>query len=50
MLTEISKPDAVRAVGLPDGVFFGIAPKVIAAWRARAAVEAPRTCAAILSC
>ena len=41
MLTEIGKLDAVRAAGLPDGVFAGIAPKVIAAWRARAAVEAP---------
>jgi hypothetical protein len=40
-LTEIGKLDAVRAAGLPDGVFAGIAPKVIAAWRARAAVEAP---------
>jgi len=41
MLTEIGKLDAVRAAGLPDGVFSGIAPKVIAAWRARATVEAP---------
>ena len=41
MLTEIGKLDAVRAAGLPDGVFAGIAPKVVAAWRARAAVESP---------
>jgi hypothetical protein len=41
MLTEIGKLDAVRAIGLPDGLFAGIAPKVIAAWRARAVVEAP---------
>jgi hypothetical protein len=41
MLTEIGKLDAVRAVGMPDGVFAGIAPRVVAAWRARAAVEAP---------
>jgi Domain of unknown function (DUF4158) len=41
MLTEIGKLDAARAAGLPDGLFSGIAPKVIAAWRARAAVEAP---------
>jgi TnpA family transposase len=41
MLTEIGKLDAVRAVGLPDGVFDGIAPKVVTAWRSRAAVEAP---------
>ena len=40
-LTEIGKLDAVRAAGLPDGPFSGIAPKVVAAWRARAAVEAP---------
>jgi len=47
MLTEIGKLDAARAAGLPDGLFSGIAPKVIAAWRARAAVEARRTCAII---
>jgi hypothetical protein len=41
MLTEIGKLDAVRAVGMPDGVFSGIAPRVVAAWRARATVEAP---------
>jgi hypothetical protein len=41
MLTEISRLDAARAVGLPDGLFSGIAPKMIAARRARAAVEAP---------
>jgi hypothetical protein len=41
MLAEIGKLDAVRAAGLPDGLLSGIAPKVIAAWRARAAVEAP---------
>ena len=41
MLIEIGKLDAVRTAGMPDGVFAGIAPKVIAAWRARAAVEAP---------
>ena len=41
MLTEISKLDAARAVGLPDGLFSGIAPKVVTAWRARAVVEAP---------
>jgi len=41
MLAEIAKLDAVRAARLPDGVFAGVAPKVIAAWRARATVEAP---------
>jgi hypothetical protein len=41
MLTEIGKLDAARAVELPDGLFSGIAPRVVTAWRARAAVEAP---------
>jgi TnpA family transposase len=41
MLTEISRLEAVRAVGLPDGLFADVAPKVVAAWRARAAVESP---------
>lgn len=41
MLTEISRLEAVRAIGLPDGLFADVAPKVVAAWRARAAVESP---------
>jgi TnpA family transposase len=41
MLTEIAKLEAVRAVGLPEDVFADIAPKVVTAWRARAAVESP---------
>jgi TnpA family transposase len=41
MLVEIDKLMAVRAIGLPAGLFTDIAPKVVAAWRARAAVEAP---------
>jgi TnpA family transposase len=41
MLAEIDKLEAVRAVGLPSGLFADVAPKVVAAWRARAAVEAP---------
>jgi hypothetical protein len=41
MLTEISRLEAVRAVGLPGGLFGDVAPKVLAAWRARAAVESP---------
>ena len=41
MLTEIGKLDAVRAVELPDGLFADVAPKVVAGWRAHAAVEAP---------
>jgi len=41
MLTEIDKLVAVRAVGLPAGLFADVAPKVVAAWRGRAAVESP---------
>ena len=41
MMTEISKLQAVRAVGLPVGLFADVAPKVLDGWRARAAVEAP---------
>jgi hypothetical protein len=44
MLTEISKLEAVRAIGLPVGVFADIAPKVVAAWRGRAAVGRRATC------
>jgi TnpA family transposase len=41
MLTEIARLQAVRAVGLPPGLFDDVAPKVLAGWRARAAVESP---------
>lgn len=41
MLTEISKLEAVRTVGLPVGLFGDVAPKVVAGWRDRAAVESP---------
>lgn len=41
MMTEIAKLQAVRAVGLPAGLFADVAPKVLDGWRARAAVEAP---------
>lgn len=41
MLTEIRKLRAVRAVGLPVGLFADVAPKVLGGWGARAAVEAP---------
>ena len=41
MLVEISKLEAIRAVGLPADLFAGIAPNVVAGWRARAAVESP---------
>jgi len=41
MLGEIDKLQAARAVGLPPGLFADVAPKVVAAWRSRAAVESP---------
>ncbi len=41
MLTEIRKLRAVRAVGLPGGLFADVAPRVVAGWRARATVESP---------
>ncbi|MER6314417.1 Tn3 family transposase [Streptomyces sp. NPDC001581] len=41
MLTEIDKLLAVRAVALPPDLFIDVAPKVVAGWRARAAVESP---------
>jgi hypothetical protein len=41
MLVEIRKLRAVRAVGLPAGLFADVAPMVLAGWRARAAVESP---------
>ncbi|MFI5888796.1 Tn3 family transposase [Actinoplanes sp. NPDC051513] len=41
MLTEIDKLLAVRAVAIPADVFAGVAPKVVAGWRAQAAVESP---------
>jgi hypothetical protein len=33
MLTEIKKLRAVRAVGLPPGLFADVAPKVLSGWR-----------------
>jgi len=41
MLTEIAKLEAIRAVGLPAGLFDGVAAKVVEGWRARAMVESP---------
>jgi TnpA family transposase len=41
MLVEIRKLRAVRAIGLPAALFTDVAPKVLAGWRARAAVESP---------
>ncbi|MEU4332667.1 hypothetical protein [Nonomuraea dietziae] len=41
MLTEIRKLTAIRAIGLPADLFADVAPKVLAGWRFRAAVESP---------
>ena len=41
MLAEIRKLTAIRAIGLPPGLFADVAPKVLSGWRARAAVESP---------
>jgi len=41
MMTEIGKLQAVRAMGLPAGLFADVAPRILDDWRARAAVEAP---------
>ena len=41
MLVEISKLEAIRAIGLPARLFDGIDARIIAGWRARAAVESP---------
>jgi len=38
---EVFKLRAIKAVGLPDGLFADVAPKILAAWRARVAAEAP---------
>jgi Domain of unknown function (DUF4158) len=44
MLAEVEKLLAVRAVGVPAGMFADVAPKILAAWRARAAAEASEPC------
>ncbi len=41
MLTEIAKLEAVREVGVNADVFADVAPKIVAGWRGRAAVESP---------
>jgi Domain of unknown function (DUF4158) len=41
MLTEIRKLTAIRAVGLPPGLFADVAPKVVSGWRARTAGAVP---------
>ncbi|MFI6517770.1 hypothetical protein ACIBF1_19590 [Spirillospora sp. NPDC050679] len=38
---EVFKLRAIKAAGPPDGLFAGVAPKILASWRARAAAEAP---------
>ncbi|MDQ2804265.1 MAG: hypothetical protein M3Y41_16890, partial [Pseudomonadota bacterium] len=38
MLVEISKFEAIRAVGLPADLFADVAPQILAGWRARAMV------------
>jgi hypothetical protein len=38
---EVFKLRALRRVGLPNGLFADVAPKILASWRARAAAEAP---------
>jgi hypothetical protein len=35
LLTEINKLNAVRQLGLPDGLFADCSEKLVAAWRAR---------------
>ncbi|XVQ16114.1 DUF4158 domain-containing protein [Spirillospora sp. CA-255316] len=41
MLRGMDKLTAIRAIGLPGDLFADVAPKVLASWRARAAVESP---------
>ena len=38
---EVSKLEAVRAIGLPTTLFADVAPKMLVAWRSRVAVETP---------
>ena len=38
---EIAKLDRLRALGLPEGLFEGVQPKVVRAYRRRAATEPP---------
>nr|WP_043175317.1 Tn3 family transposase [Streptomyces sp. NRRL B-24484] len=41
MLREIRKLTAIRAIGLPAGLFGDVAPRVLTSWRQRAVVESP---------
>lgn len=34
MPTEIGRPNAIRAIGLPPGLFADVVPKVLAGWKA----------------
>jgi hypothetical protein len=36
LLTEITKLERVKAIGLPDALFEGVSEKIVAGWRARA--------------
>jgi len=38
---EVAKLASITAIGLPGRLFAGIAPRVLAGWRARVTVEAP---------
>ena len=41
MLKEISRLEAVRSIGLPEGLFADVTPRVLAGWKAQAMVESP---------
>ncbi|MFI8460802.1 DUF4158 domain-containing protein [Kitasatospora sp. NPDC085464] len=41
MLREIRKLTAIRAIGLPAGLFADVVPRVLTGWRQRAVVESP---------
>ncbi|SEG81802.1 hypothetical protein SAMN04489712_114147 [Thermomonospora echinospora] len=38
---EVFKLRSISAIGLPDGLFADVAPKVLQGWRARVSAEAP---------
>ncbi|WP_063775878.1 hypothetical protein [Streptomyces odonnellii] len=43
LLTEITKLNDVRKLGLPEGLLADCSGKLVAAWRARAITMSPRT-------
>lgn len=49
MLDEITKLEAIRALELPEGLLGDVAGKVVASWRARAAVQDPSHLRALAS-